>query len=898
MEYINRHIVKEIKKQSSLQGLKKSLVIIKDLKAEKKEAFKLWIKNIRISMHLCKYRQVINEIETKKHNFDSLPEEHWKYQCLEIDAIFKLLKKKFIHHPKEISKENSYQYHSCLFWLNQIFLLLEKLVLEFRPDLNKDLDYNKESIMNPIQSIIESHIKFIFCLIVFSQYNHQIHEICSYLSLIERLLPFMVYTSRSNSYIYYERIQLLKVKLFIENCDYNNAMQTIEKNIYLCFDYIRLLGDDDFNIYYYDSRDKNYQNYYNHLNDRENIKNTIINEYKEKEKGIKKPLKKYKKKDSNLNTPISNNNNSNNIFKFNDKSILILNTLSSKSHARNNNNSNVVTLSNKEEQSINNSIKLKNSINNNNKSNDKDINKDFFVTQVQRIKKMDIHHKRIIEDILSNIALNFYLRATIFEHIGNIDSALDSYKEVEWFSMKFLSTKMPNFVKYMSDLLNCAWNNYNLIMMIKIGKEMKNRQKMISVGLEELKEKNKLKKNIFGNSHLRFIKFHKFKNNEQKLKKYLDNLGKQLYKEEEIRNANLFNVFSKTGYVLSTVKMIDNLLSNDFKHVLKKMNKIEITKQKEDIKDLINKTIMKNQKSNHVREIINSKLSAKLNINNSPKGNKSDNIIIKDNNLILRKKHLISIKKLPHRNHKSNNNNYFHYLDQLTHKYSISCKNIDKTVKNCNIFNADDKNQIKKLEKIFINNNNYSSIRTNELRKSIFNFKHYSIEKVNHKKMKSGFSSTRSSHSKEKVEKIPMDKEFFSKEYIKKKIFLDKFCNKEFNFQKNLLKTKSCKEFIKPHDDDFDIKKVKNDAELNFNTILEIAKSTRRKKNLNNILKQNYNIMNKNLVNIGLNKPSNYLYDDNFNSNEIKLKEINHDYNEIISKRNELIKKRKILNLD
>ena len=37
-------------------------------------------------------------------NFDSIPEEHWKYQCLEIDAIFKLLKKKFIHHPKEIYK--------------------------------------------------------------------------------------------------------------------------------------------------------------------------------------------------------------------------------------------------------------------------------------------------------------------------------------------------------------------------------------------------------------------------------------------------------------------------------------------------------------------------------------------------------------------------------------------------------------------------------------------------------------------------------------------------------------------------------------------------------------------------------------------------------------------------
>ena len=77
---------------------------------------------------------------------------------------------------------------------------------------------------------------------------------------------------------------------------------------------------------------------------------------------------------------------------------------------------------------------------------------------------------------------------------------------------------------------------------------------------------------------------------------------------------------------------------------------------------------------------------------------------------------------------------------------------------------------------------------------------------------------------------------------------MDKICSKELNFQKNLLKTKYCREFIKS-EDDFDLKKVKKDAELNFNTILEIAKSSRRKKNLNNLIKVNYNIINKNLIN-------------------------------------------------
>ena len=93
-------------------------------------------------MHLCKYRQVIGEIESKKKNFKTIPEYHWKFQYIEIDAIFKILKKKFIKHKKEISKENSYQYRSCLFWFNQIFMSLEELCLEISFDVNPHMDPN------------------------------------------------------------------------------------------------------------------------------------------------------------------------------------------------------------------------------------------------------------------------------------------------------------------------------------------------------------------------------------------------------------------------------------------------------------------------------------------------------------------------------------------------------------------------------------------------------------------------------------------------------------------------------------------------------------------------------------------------------------------------------------
>jgi len=913
MEYLKIHIVKEIRRQESIKPNKSQKIKINDEKILKKESFKQWLKNIRISMHLCKYRQVINEIESKKNNFKCIPEEHWRYQCIEIDAIFKILKKKILHHPKEIAKENTYQNHSCLFWLNQIFLLLEKLVLEFRPDLNKHLNYKDESIMKPIQCIIEGHIKFIFLLIVFSQYNHQMPEICSYLSIIDRFLPFMSYASRSNIYIYFQKIQLLKVKLFIENCDYLNAMESLEKNIYSCFDYIRFLSDDDFNIYFYDINEERYKKYYENLNTQSRLYKLEQEKEKEKKRN-KSPYRRSIIKNNDSYFPSaspspqrinSNNNNNNNVskFRYNDKNLLrnyvsnspIRNT-SNKETVSNIEENNSIKIKKKESSKINTLIKNltgKNILNNG--VNESDNKKDIFLTQVQKDKdkKTNLHSQKVIEDILSNIALNFYLRASIFEHLGNIDSALDSYKEVEWFSFKFLSKKFPNFVKYMSNLLNCAWNNYNLITKIKNEKEKRKRLRLALESLEEAKGKIKSKKNMFHSASLNHFQFNKLKNNERKLKRYLDNLGKELYREEETRNMNLFSNFNKTGYILSTVKMIDNLLSDEFKNVLKKMKKVEITKQKEDIKDLINKTIIKNQKSSFVQQtIINSKISSNNDILKRSDNNNILSINIK-NNFHIKKKNLIGLKK-PSKNKDTDikNNNYFYFLDKANKKFSISCRNSDNPGKHFN-FLTKDINKRNKLEKIVMKNKNHSNIKDNHLNKNYFYFKQYRIGNIN-SKINSGFVSSRSrSHSKERVEKFPMDKENFNKTFIKKKNFLDRLCNKELNFQKNLLKTKSAdREFIKSPED-FDLKKVIKDAELNFNIKFEIAKSSRRKKNLNNLIKQNY-IINNNILSNRINRPTSSLLDNNnYNINEMKLKEINLDYNKIINKRNELIKRKK-----
>ena len=832
MEYIKSHINNEMNKQKSIfLNTNISKEAINSEKKQIKEDFKIWLENIRISMHLCKYRQVINEIESKKHNFDGIPEEHWKYKSIEIDAIFKLLKKKFNNHPKEIAKENSHQNHSCMFWINQIFLILEQLILEFRPDLNK-IDYNDISIMKPIECIIEGHIKLIFCLIIFSQYNHQIPEICTYLSIINRFIPFMNFTTHSNSYIYFQKIQLLKAKLYIENCDYSNAREVLEKNLDFCCKYIKLLGDEDFNIYYFDNYSRINTNYLDSLNNQAYYNNTSNKEIKSSRKNnnqkdnisnLKNNIKiinNYKKSDSNLII----NNSSRMSFKKN------ISKKESLSNIKENNIKNINTIEKQESSKI---FQIKN-LQINKKESELETKNDLFITQIQRTKRMDPHNKKVIEEIIENIALNFYLRGTIFEHLGNIESTLDSYKVLEWFSSKFLKKKLPHLAKYMSSLLKSTINIYDIITIIRKEKEKKKNINNLLRNLDTSKNNEKLKKNN-KNSLFNFRFNHQ--NNDKKLKNYLDNLVKELYKEEEIRNFNLFSKFTKTGYILSTFKMIDNLLSKDFKHVLKQMKKIEITKPDENIKALINKAIIKKrQKSIEIETINNTKESTMPMINDI---NKKENNMTLDSrnyrNFNLKKKNLISLNKtLKRRNNDKKDNNFFHFLDHSNKKYSLSCKNSDKFKEKINFNSIGSKITFK-------SSNDSSSRCANKFHSNIFNLKKFNITKIN-----SRIKSSRSNNNKEKVERYPMDKENFSKEFIQKKYFLDKYCNKELKFQKNLLKTKSYDlEFIK-QPDVFDIKKVIKDAELNFNIKYEIAKSSRGKKNLNN-LKKNYNLINNKL---------------------------------------------------
>jgi hypothetical protein len=247
---------------------------------------------------------------------------------------------------------------------------------------------------------------------------------------------------------------------------------------------------------------------------------------------------------------------------------------------------------------------------------------------------------------------------------------------------------------------------------------------------------------------------------------------------------------TKNSFVLSTVKMIDNLLSDQFNHILKKMQKVEITKPKEEINHLINKTInFKRQKEFKVR-------LAKLKDSQQKKNLCKDNSCIQFDLYNRNKKQKMLLRK----------NNTSQINDKFNEK--ITKNSVEKSFHNKNI------------------NNNPTDI-TNKS-KSCIGFGKYSKYTENNK-------SVKCLSYKSKLLKYPLNKDVFSKSIISKKNYLDSFYEKELNFQKKLLKLKG-----------YDMQKVINDysqqeainsAEQDFKIIKCFAESKNTKKNLINLVK-------------------------------------------------------------
>ena len=678
MKEINHYIneeTREFRRKSTLHktNSKGDNKIVRKLK----EDFNQWIFDLKqlVNNGLC--RQALKEIEEKKYKYELLKSELWKYRLIKAKAILKIIRIKMSRHSKEIILENSSQNLALKFWFNQIFLILEELILEFRFDINEHIDYNTKKIVEPIQYIIEYHLEYIYYLCLFSIKTNEIISLIAYLSITDKFVPYIPFLSKSNLLNLFQNILLLKVKLLIENCDFLSAIENIKIVFKLCFREMHLFLNVD----------------------------TLIN-----------------------------------------------------------------------------------------------------VSSLTKINnKQKIHNKALLGfcRIVQKITLALFLRGVTCEHLGYFEDSLHAYQQCRWYSNRFLFDYSKEIFKFFRNLerkyiiyKEIFDDIHNQFLIKNINENQNNNKKLIQKRYFISSYRNKGYNHLYSISSNRYKRTLRLKSSsssslnslmkKEQLEKLLKNIGKSLYKEEENRNNNIFKKFTKNCFVLSTVKMINNLLSDQFNHVLKKMEKVEITKPQEEINHLINWTIYFQRQKNFKNHL------------NKTKEN-SRKILYRNNSYIdLRT---------------NNNNNYLFNTIEKEQQIKL-LKNIDLK-----------KNDEKKLSKSQAIERKITKLE------NIYKFKPiYLLSKTNQNK-----SNKISFNKSQKILKYPLNKDVFSKSLLNKKNYLDSFYEKELNFQKKLLKLKGYD--MEKVSNEYNQQQVINTAEQDFKIIRCFAESKNTKKNLMNLVK-------------------------------------------------------------
>ena len=469
-------------------------------------------------------------------------------------------------------------------------------------------------------------------------------------------------------------------------------------------------------------------------------------------------------------------------------------------------------------------------------------------SQLYNLSSRNNNTKDIFNNFV-NYIISFYYRGVTFEHLGDIQSACQAYTQSKLIYMKYLIEDNEKFGMF----LNKIYNETRLIL------DINNDIKIIIKKRKENERKNNLRKKMRGSIiHLRngyrtstieekkdmyiydknnhslinhnmhykriirpqkVIRGIKNKYRVEQLEKYLNHIGKNLYIEEENMNNNLINKYKKSKYILSTITMIDNLLSKDFQKILMKMNNIEITKPNEEIKNMIDKTILtKRVKLFNIKLKNKKRQNSALNIFRSHR-----TILFKDNQEYTGFKTSMAkntinnkMKKTIHINGNINRNKYFETSQEILFNKQKQKSRL------CISQRIPDTTKYKR--KITKENDDKKNLSIKDLNNRIKS----RIERVKEKK--------RCLSNYGQIVKYPIDNENFSKSQLRKKKYLDKYLDKEFLFQKQLLNSK--RNEVK------DISEIEfynqinacESAERDFDMILNVQKSNYNTKFISNLI--------------------------------------------------------------
>lgn len=209
------------------------------------ESYKDWVLALRIKMEKRQYRKVIGEVVSRIDGYRELTTDVWECQVIEAGCILKLIERKFRKYPNEIKKVPSRQNQSVQFWFNQIFLILEVLVLNFRPELNPDIDLKDEKTLNKIELVVQVHLDLIYHLAIFSKVTNQIAQMAAYFGIVDNIKIFLPYSRNPKTLNVYQKLLLLRSSISIANNDFINAINFQKNSIDICFREFFLMVDYD-----------------------------------------------------------------------------------------------------------------------------------------------------------------------------------------------------------------------------------------------------------------------------------------------------------------------------------------------------------------------------------------------------------------------------------------------------------------------------------------------------------------------------------------------------------------------------------------------------------------------------------------------------------------------------
>lgn len=434
------------------------------------------------------------------------------------------------------------------------------------------------------------------------------------------------------------------------------------------------------------------------------------------------------------------------------------------------------------------------------------------------MSKLSKSEKHSVRKCVTNMVIAFYHRGVCEESIGELLKSIESYKQAKWFSKTFLSTSNPELAALIEDVESRAINYNKIIEIIK----------KIKVNDEDNPIKN-FKLN-FANS---FFEDNKKQNNNNDVEILINKL-----KFDEIEDESILSKkkSEKVKFILSTIKLVDNLNSKNFDEMLKSQKEVFINKMNSRLKD-------------HIQRKINEKKADEFNIstnvnrcNDKKKANETlDNKNQSENSFIS------SCVKL---NYNNNNNDNENIISTSNKNESSNLNIIFLTNRNSDV-KSNSKSKFK-LYKSIINNksnngneNGNGNKKTKEIDKdskfSLQDFENDSNNKSNltvqiNQTNNNSKSYNKNLYTKEKVKKYNFSKYISNKNYVKNKNYLNTVETKELKFQKDLLNSKLNEKLIitefDPRKEDDKCKKFFSNVIINNKKLLMDDEKAQKKKEL------------------------------------------------------------------